>query len=110
MLQFDEAISSTVRTDGKRPQPKASPAAGPLSTEQLDKMQRYWSAAIAPGYTRTPGTTTQGLELEQLAKTIPAKRVADATEIAGATVYLASDEANYVHGTTLSVDGGMNAV
>jgi xylulose-5-phosphate/fructose-6-phosphate phosphoketolase len=45
MLQFDEAISSTVRTDGKRPQPKAPPATGPLSAAQLEKMNRYWDAA-----------------------------------------------------------------
>src|SRR5260370_34090550 len=45
MLQFDAAISSTVRTDGKLPQPPAPPARGPLSAAQLEKMQRYWSAA-----------------------------------------------------------------
>lgn len=66
--------------------------------------------AIAPGPTRTPGTTAQALELEQLAQTIPARRVADATELVGAAVYLASDEASYVHGATLPVDGGGSAV
>lgn len=66
--------------------------------------------AIAPGYTRTPGTTTQGLELEQLARSIPARRVADAMELVGAAVYLASDEASYVHGATLPVDGGGSAI
>src|SRR5260221_14796139 len=45
MLQFDAAISSTVRTEGKPPQPPATPARGPLSAAQLEKMQRYWSAA-----------------------------------------------------------------
>ena len=69
--------------------------------------------AIAPGFIRTPGTTseawaTQGIELEQLASTTPARRVADATELVGAAVYLASDEANYVHGATLPVDGGVS--
>ena len=43
MLQFDEAISSTVRTDGKAPQPPA--ASGPLSATQLEQMNRFWSAA-----------------------------------------------------------------
>ena len=74
--------------------------------------------AIAPGFTRPPGTTTQGLELEQLARTIPARRVADPTELVGAAVYLASDEAiylasdeaSYVHGATLPVDGGGSAI
>src|SRR5258707_2651621 len=45
MLQFDAAISSTVRTEGKPPQPPATPARGPLSAAQLERMHRYWSAA-----------------------------------------------------------------
>ena|SRR5579871_5012771 len=45
MLQFDEAIFSTVRTAGKLPQPPEAPAAGPLLAEQIEKMNRYWSAA-----------------------------------------------------------------
>lgn len=49
-------------------------------------------------------------ELEQLASTIPARRVTQATEMVGAAVYFASDEANYVHGTTLPVDGGASAI
>src|SRR5260221_8907579 len=66
--------------------------------------------ASAPGPTRTPGTTTQGVELEDQARNVPARRVAQATDVVGAAVYLASDEANYVHGATLPVDGGASAV
>lgn len=65
--------------------------------------------AIAPGPTTTPGTSTQGVELEEIARNLPARRIAQATEMVGAAVYLASDEANYVHGVTLPVDGGGSA-
>jgi NAD(P)-dependent dehydrogenase (short-subunit alcohol dehydrogenase family) len=66
--------------------------------------------AIAPGPTVTPGTTAQGTTvIDRLASVIPAHRVAQATELVGAAVYLASDEASYVHGATLPVDGGSTA-
>ena len=45
MFVFDPPISSVVRADGKLPQPPEAPASGPLSAEQLEKMNRYWSAA-----------------------------------------------------------------
>jgi NAD(P)-dependent dehydrogenase (short-subunit alcohol dehydrogenase family) len=66
--------------------------------------------AISPGPTRTPGSAGMGEGLEQLAQTLPAKRAAFPSEIAEAAVYLASDEANFVHGATLPVDGGRIAV
>lgn len=66
--------------------------------------------AIAPGPTRTPGTDGMGEGLEQLAQTLPAGRVAFPAEIAEAAVYLASEEANFVHGATLPVDGGRIAI
>lgn len=67
--------------------------------------------AISPGPTRTPGAETMGEEgLDLLASTLPAKRVGLPSEIAAAAVYLASDEANFVHGATLAVDGGRTAV
>jgi NAD(P)-dependent dehydrogenase (short-subunit alcohol dehydrogenase family) len=66
--------------------------------------------AISPGPTRTPGTAGMGEGLDQLASTLPAGRPADHAEIAEAAVYLASPEANFVHGITLPVDGGRTAV
>jgi NAD(P)-dependent dehydrogenase (short-subunit alcohol dehydrogenase family) len=66
--------------------------------------------AIAPGPTRTPGTAVLGEALDQLASTLPARRVASPSEIAEAAVYLASNEANFVHGVTLPVDGGRIAI
>jgi len=66
--------------------------------------------AIAPGPVVTPGTTAQGTVIDQLARVIPAHRVEQPTELVGAAVYLASDEASYVDGVTLPVDGGSTAV
>lgn len=69
--------------------------------------------AIAPGATYTPGTTSTTSQeeiLEQLVRGIPARRIARPTEMVGAAVYLASDEASYVHGITIPVDGGSIAV
>lgn len=66
--------------------------------------------AIAPGPTLTPGTKVMGEGLQQLGSTLLAGRVAEASEIAEAAIYLASDGANYVHGITLPVDGGRTAV
>lgn len=66
--------------------------------------------AISPGPTRTPGTLEMGEGLDELASTLPAGRPADPAEIAAAAVYLASPEANFVHGITLPVDGGRTAI
>jgi 3-oxoacyl-[acyl-carrier protein] reductase len=63
---------------------------------------------IAPGFIDT--AMTEGLSDEIKAKmlaTIPIGRFGLAPEIAAATVYLASDEAAYVTGQTLHVNGGM---
>lgn len=65
--------------------------------------------AISPGPTRTPGTAEMDEGLEQLARALPAGRAAEPWEIAEAAVYLASPEANFVHGITLHVDGGRAA-
>ncbi|MDI6881186.1 MAG: 3-oxoacyl-ACP reductase family protein [Desulfitobacteriaceae bacterium] len=45
-----------------------------------------------------------------LEKTIPFRRLANPNDIANAVCYLASDEAEYVTGQTLSVSGGLNMV
>lgn len=66
--------------------------------------------AISPGPTSTPGTLSEEEGLEQVVRVIPARRIAQAKEIAGAAVYLASDEASYVHGATIAVDGGGLAI
>jgi NAD(P)-dependent dehydrogenase (short-subunit alcohol dehydrogenase family) len=66
--------------------------------------------AVSPGPTRTEGTDAMGEGLEQLAAQAPAGRPATADEIAEAIVFLATDNASFIHGAKLAVDGGRTAV
>lgn len=64
--------------------------------------------AVAPGYVETDMTQgIQGERRESMLKAIPLGRVASSREVATAIVYLASDEASYVTGQVLRVNGGM---
>lgn len=65
--------------------------------------------AVSPGPTRTEGTAGMGDSLEKMAAVAPAGRPASAEEIAAAIAFLASDEASFVHGVVLAVDGGRTA-
>jgi 3-oxoacyl-[acyl-carrier protein] reductase len=62
--------------------------------------------AVAPGFVET--RLTEGIG-NGLADEIPARRVGTAEEIAACVAFLASEEASYVTGTTLTVDGGLSA-
>jgi NAD(P)-dependent dehydrogenase (short-subunit alcohol dehydrogenase family) len=66
--------------------------------------------AVSPGPTRTEGTAVMGEALDQIAADAPSGRVGLPEEIASAIVYLASDEASFVQGALLPVDGGRIAV
>lgn len=66
--------------------------------------------AVSPGPTRTEGTAVMGEALDQLASAAPAGRPGAPEEIASAVVYLASEEASFVQGAVLPVDGGRVAV
>jgi glucose 1-dehydrogenase len=66
--------------------------------------------SISPGAIRTP-INRQAWETPEayaeLLRLIPYKRIGEPEDIARAAVWLASDEADYLTGTTLYVDGGM---
>ena len=63
---------------------------------------------IAPGFIATPMTDKLNeKQREAIMNRVPAARLGTAAEIAAAAVYLASDEAAYVTGSTLHVNGGM---
>jgi NAD(P)-dependent dehydrogenase (short-subunit alcohol dehydrogenase family) len=66
--------------------------------------------AIVPHLIRAPGTEESPEILERAAGTLPARRYALPSEIADAAVYLAGDEADYVHGVALPIDGGYLAI
>jgi 3-oxoacyl-[acyl-carrier protein] reductase len=64
--------------------------------------------AVAPGFIETPMTDVLGDEFKQnAAKQIPLGRVGSPADVASAVTFLASDEASYITGHVLSVNGGM---
>ena len=73
--------------------------------------------ALCPGYIRTPLNVTiaagiGGDEFEQAyaRERIPLGRVGQAQEVAAAYAFLASDDASFIHGAALVIDGGQLAV
>jgi 3-oxoacyl-[acyl-carrier protein] reductase len=63
---------------------------------------------VAPGFIVSPMTDALNeKQKESILATIPAARLGQVDDVASAVVYLASDEAAYVTGQTLHVNGGM---
>lgn len=90
------------------------------SRAALELLTKAWAAeygargvrvnAVAPGPTRTRMMEAVPDEMvDQLASQAPAGRVAEPEELAAAITFLASDDASFVHGVTLAVDGGRAA-
>lgn len=64
--------------------------------------------AIAPGYIETDMTEVLSQEVkDQMMAAIPLKRFGKPADIANAVKFLASEEANYITGSVLRVNGGM---
>ena len=64
--------------------------------------------AVAPGFIRTEMTAAIPPEVvEQIVATIPIGAMGEAIDVANAVAFLASDEARYITGHVLSVNGGM---
>jgi 3-oxoacyl-[acyl-carrier protein] reductase len=64
--------------------------------------------AVAPGYIRTAMTDKLGEEQrETMLRNVPLGRLGEVADVAAAVAFLASDEAGYVTGQVLTVDGGM---
>jgi 3-oxoacyl-[acyl-carrier protein] reductase len=62
--------------------------------------------AVAPGFVQTD--MTEGLD-ERLLELVPARRMGTPEEVAACVRFLASEEAGYVTGSLLTVDGGLTA-
>ena len=63
---------------------------------------------VAPGFIQTDMTDALNeTQVDQLKQQIPLGRLGQVGDIAAAVLYLASDQAGYVTGTTLHVNGGM---
>ena len=66
------------------------------------------SNVVAPGFIETDMTTfLNDDEKVEVSKNIPMKRFGSVQDVAKCIVFLASDEANYITGQTISVDGGL---
>ena len=61
--------------------------------------------AVAPGFIKTD--MTEGLDEAALCKQIPANRFGRPEEVAAAVAFLASEEASYITGSTISINGGL---
>jgi acetoacetyl-CoA reductase len=64
---------------------------------------------VSPGYVQTDMVKAMKLEiLESIVQQIPMGRLAQPEEIAGLVAYLASDEAGYITGANISINGGLH--
>lgn len=83
------------------------------------QLARSWAAefgpggvrvnTVAPGATRTPINAGDGDIITRMTSTTPAGRPGTPDEVASAIGWLVSDEASYVHGAVIPVDGGITA-
>ncbi len=86
------------------------------SRAALELLTKAWAAeygprgvrvnAVAPGPPRTPMNERFGDMADQIAALAPAGRQGEPEELAAAIVFLASDDASFIHGVTIPVDGG----
>jgi NAD(P)-dependent dehydrogenase (short-subunit alcohol dehydrogenase family) len=98
----------------------AGAAAYGSSKAALELLTKAWAAeygpsgvrvnAVAPGPTRTPGSDAMGEGFDAIVATIPLGRAAAPAEIAATIMYLASEDAAFINGAIVPVDGGRVAV
>jgi NAD(P)-dependent dehydrogenase (short-subunit alcohol dehydrogenase family) len=86
-----------------------------LAAELVDRGIRV--NAISPGYTNTNAFHKTGMSDEQIngivefvTTTLPFKRFAESLEVAKVVGFLASEDASYLHGAELVVDGGYTVI
>jgi 3-oxoacyl-[acyl-carrier protein] reductase len=107
------AVTSVVGTTGNPGQANYVAAkagiAGMIKAAAAEYAKRGVTAnCVAPGFILTPMTEKlNDKQREAIVSKIPAARAGTTAEIAAAVVFLASDEAAYVTGQTLHVNGGM---
>ena len=107
-------ISSIVGQDGNAGQCNYSAAKAGLIGFSKSLAKEVGSRGItvnciAPGFVATDMTAALNEEqLKAWTNTIPLKRAATADDIAASAVFLASDMASYITGSTIDVNGGLH--
>jgi len=89
----------------------------PATKAAVEQLTRAWAAeygqrgirvvTVAPGATATPGNADSADELAAMTQGTPAGRPVQPVEIARAVRWVVSDEAFFVNGGTIDVDGGI---
>jgi len=84
-----------------------------------EQLARSWAAefgqggvrvnTVSPGATRTPINADDNDVITQMTSPTPAGRPGTPEEIATAVAWVVSDQARYLHGATIAVDGGITA-
>lgn len=70
--------------------------------------KNYTVNAIAPGFTSTPMVQAMPKDvLDAMEAKVPVRRLGQTRDIANSVLFLASEEASYINGAILSVDGGL---
>lgn len=68
----------------------------------------FTSNAIAPGFIETKMTAAMPAEvLKSITEKVPVLRMGTVDDIANACLFLSSEQASYINGTVMSVDGGV---
>lgn len=107
------SITSVVGATGNPGQANYAASKGGLTAMSKALAQELASRSItvncvAPGFIRSAMTDAlPDAQKEALTARIPAGKLGEGSDVAGAVVYLASREAGYVTGQTLHVNGGM---
>jgi 3-oxoacyl-[acyl-carrier protein] reductase len=77
-------------------------------TKSLELAPSITVNAVSPGYTRTDmNAAALATREDEIAAKIPGRKIADPDDIAAVVAFLASEEAGYVTGQTVNVNGGL---
>jgi len=66
------------------------------------------TVAVAPGFVHTEAIERYGIATDALASVVPVGRLQAADEVAAVVVFLASPGGDYITGTTITADGGLD--
>lgn len=63
--------------------------------------------AVAPGIIASPAIDAAGMDAKRVAEIVPMKRAGTAAEVAALVAFLAGEDASYITGQCVSINGGM---